>query len=90
MQSDLAKSCLIQFTSINLHPKDYYAYYNNIEATVLVSRIKYEYDLIFIFRWYHGSLSRIEAENLLRSADEGAFLVRNSESTKHDYSLSLK
>ncbi|GBP11183.1 SH2 domain-containing adapter protein B [Eumeta japonica] len=40
--------------------------------------------------WYHGTLSRVEAEGLLRDATEGAFLVRNSESTKHDYSLSLK
>ncbi|XP_050350404.1 uncharacterized protein LOC126773496 [Nymphalis io] len=40
--------------------------------------------------WYHGTLSRLEAEGLLRDADEGAFLVRNSESAKHDYSLSLK
>ncbi|XP_059061559.1 serine/arginine repetitive matrix protein 1 isoform X2 [Achroia grisella] len=40
--------------------------------------------------WYHGTLSRVEAEGLLRDADEGAFLVRNSESAKHDYSLSLK
>ncbi|CAH4022593.1 unnamed protein product [Pieris brassicae] len=40
--------------------------------------------------WYHGTLSRVEAESLLRDAEEGAFLVRNSESAKHDYSLSLK
>lgn len=40
--------------------------------------------------WYHGTLSRVEAESLLRDADEGVFLVRNSESAKHDYSLSLK
>ncbi|KAI5651433.1 SH2 domain-containing protein [Phthorimaea operculella] len=40
--------------------------------------------------WFHGTLSRVEAESLLRDADEGAFLVRNSESAKHDYSLSLK
>ncbi|XP_047995928.1 uncharacterized protein LOC125233837 [Leguminivora glycinivorella] len=40
--------------------------------------------------WYHGTLTRVEAESLLRDADEGAFLVRNSESAKHDYSLSLK
>ncbi|XP_045775711.1 serine/arginine repetitive matrix protein 1 isoform X2 [Maniola jurtina] len=40
--------------------------------------------------WYHGTLTRLEAEDLLRDAEEGAFLVRNSESAKHDYSLSLK
>lgn len=40
--------------------------------------------------WYHGSISRIEAENTLRPLHEGSFLVRNSESTRQDYSLSLK
>ncbi|RWS17253.1 SH2 domain-containing adapter protein F-like protein [Dinothrombium tinctorium] len=40
--------------------------------------------------WFHGSIRRLDAENLLRSAKEGSFLIRNSESTKHDYSLSLK
>lgn len=46
--------------------------------------------LCIFFSWYHGTLSRVEAESLLRDAEEGAFLVRNSESAKHDYSLSLK
>ncbi|XP_013169658.1 PREDICTED: uncharacterized protein LOC106119289 [Papilio xuthus] len=32
----------------------------------------------------------LSAEGLLRDANEGVFLVRNSESAKHDYSLSLK
>lgn len=40
--------------------------------------------------WYHGSLTRIEAEAVLRILREGSYLVRNSESTKQDYSLSLK
>lgn len=44
----------------------------------------------FIFRWYHGAISRIEAEKTLRPLIEGSFLVRNSESTRQDYSLSLK
>lgn len=44
----------------------------------------------FLFRWYHGSITRIEAEGLLRVHQEGSYLVRNSESTKQDYSLSLK
>ncbi|CAK9805880.1 SH2 domain-containing adapter protein F [Anthophora plagiata] len=40
--------------------------------------------------WYHGSITRIEAEAVLRLLREGSYLVRNSESTKQDYSLSLK
>lgn len=40
--------------------------------------------------WYHGSISRIDAENSLRVLKEGSYLVRNSESSKKDYSLSLK
>nr|XP_018915800.1 PREDICTED: uncharacterized protein LOC109043152 [Bemisia tabaci] len=40
--------------------------------------------------WYHGSITRVEAENILRNAAEGSYLVRNSESSRLDYSLSLK
>ncbi|KAH0539811.1 hypothetical protein KQX54_008266 [Cotesia glomerata] len=40
--------------------------------------------------WYHGSITRVEAEAVLRLLREGSYLVRNSESTKQDYSLSLK
>lgn len=40
--------------------------------------------------WYHGAITRVEAENLLRTLREGSYLVRNSESTRQDYSLSLK
>ncbi|CAH1797007.1 unnamed protein product, partial [Owenia fusiformis] len=41
-------------------------------------------------RWYHGSVSRQDAESLLRVHKEGSYLVRQSESNKEDYSLSLK
>uniref|UniRef100_A0A4W3I442 SH2 domain-containing protein n=1 Tax=Callorhinchus milii TaxID=7868 RepID=A0A4W3I442_CALMI len=40
--------------------------------------------------WYHGGISRIDAENLLRLCKECSYLVRNSQSSKNDYSLSLK
>jgi len=41
-------------------------------------------------RWYHGALGRLEAEDLLIQQPEGSFLVRQSESNRLDYSLSLK
>ncbi|CAH0562182.1 unnamed protein product [Brassicogethes aeneus] len=40
--------------------------------------------------WFHGSIGRHEAETVLKDLKEGSFLVRNSESSKHDFSLSLK
>lgn len=40
--------------------------------------------------WYHGAISRTDAENLLRLCKECSYLVRNSQTSKHDYSLSLK
>ncbi|KAM9642656.1 SH2 domain-containing adapter protein B [Trichechus inunguis] len=40
--------------------------------------------------WYHGAISRGDAESLLRLCKECSYLVRNSQTSKHDYSLSLK
>ncbi|XP_076008927.1 src homology 2 domain containing transforming protein D, b [Genypterus blacodes] len=40
--------------------------------------------------WYHGSLSRSEAESLLTLCKECSYLVRNSETNRCDYSLSLR
>nr|XP_057944429.1 SH2 domain-containing adapter protein F-like isoform X1 [Doryrhamphus excisus] len=40
--------------------------------------------------WYHGAISRTDAECLLRLCKEASYLVRNSETGKNDYSLSLK
>uniref|UniRef100_A0A8D2KVF4 Src homology 2 domain containing F n=1 Tax=Varanus komodoensis TaxID=61221 RepID=A0A8D2KVF4_VARKO len=41
-------------------------------------------------RWYHGRLSRVGAEGLLRLCREASYLVRNSESTRDAFSLSLR
>ncbi|KAM3595200.1 uncharacterized protein V6R79_019960 [Siganus canaliculatus] len=40
--------------------------------------------------WYHGSLSRSEAESLLTLCKESSYLVRNSQTCRTDYSLSLR
>ena len=43
-------------------------------------------------RWYFGKIKRIEAEKklLLPENEHGAFLIRDSESRRNDYSLSGK
>lgn len=40
-------------------------------------------------RWYLGRVSRATAEEILRSRTEGSFLVRLSESSPQDFSLSV-
>ncbi|XP_007899341.1 SH2 domain-containing adapter protein F [Callorhinchus milii] len=40
--------------------------------------------------WYHGAVSRAEAESLLMLCKECSYLVRNSETSRNDYSLSLR
>ena len=48
--------------------------------------------ILLIYSWYFGAITRKHAENLLMQSfnDSGSFLVRNSESTPGDYSLSIK
>lgn len=40
--------------------------------------------------WYHGALSRSEAESLLTLCKESSYLVRNSQTSRNDFSLSLR
>uniref|UniRef100_A0A3Q3XPR8 SH2 domain-containing protein n=1 Tax=Mola mola TaxID=94237 RepID=A0A3Q3XPR8_MOLML len=40
--------------------------------------------------WYHGSLSRSEAESLLTLCKECSYLVRTSQTNRTDYSLSVR
>ncbi|XP_066491680.1 SH2 domain-containing adapter protein D [Tiliqua scincoides] len=40
--------------------------------------------------WFHGTISRADAEALLTLCKEGSYLVRNSETSRNDYSLSLR
>uniref|UniRef100_G3TAI0 SH2 domain-containing adapter protein E n=2 Tax=Loxodonta africana TaxID=9785 RepID=G3TAI0_LOXAF len=40
--------------------------------------------------WYHGAITRAEAESLLQPCKEAGYLVRNSESGNSRYSIALK
>jgi growth factor receptor-binding protein 2 len=40
--------------------------------------------------WYYGRITRADAEKLLLNKHEGAFLIRISESSPGDFSLSVK
>uniref|UniRef100_A0A8C6VBM7 SH2 domain-containing adapter protein D n=1 Tax=Naja naja TaxID=35670 RepID=A0A8C6VBM7_NAJNA len=40
--------------------------------------------------WFHGPISRAEAEALLTLCREGSYLVRSSEASRGEYSLSLR
>ncbi|XP_057169026.1 SH2 domain-containing adapter protein F-like [Ursus arctos] len=40
--------------------------------------------------WYHGAISGTDAENVLRTCKEASYLVCDSETSKNDFSLSLK
>lgn len=42
------------------------------------------------FSWYYGKITRADAEKLLDQQPEGCFLVRISESSPGDFSLSVK
>lgn len=42
------------------------------------------------FSWYYGRITRADAQNLLMNKHEGAFLIRVSESSPGDFSLSVK
>ena len=40
--------------------------------------------------WYHGSITRNEAEDMLRNRREGSYLVRNVDSIRQEYALCVK
>lgn len=41
-------------------------------------------------RWYHGAMTRADAEKLLSTKPVGSFLLRDSESYRTGYSLSIR
>uniref|UniRef100_A0A670YV44 SH2 domain-containing protein n=1 Tax=Pseudonaja textilis TaxID=8673 RepID=A0A670YV44_PSETE len=45
---------------------------------------------VVVYRWFHGPISRAEAETLLTLCREGSYLVRSSEASRGEYSLSLR
>ena len=47
---------------------------------------------IMSFRWYFGKIKRLEAEKklLLGQNEHGSFLIRDSESRRNDFSLSVR
>ena len=44
----------------------------------------------FFFRWFHGKITRAAAESLLKQQQDGSYLIRESESTPGDFSLSVR
>ena len=48
------------------------------------------YKMCVNFRWYHGSIQRWQAEDLLVTQPDGSFLVRESSNGPRDKTLSLK
>ena len=48
--------------------------------------------VVFVYRWYLGKVKRVEAEKLLMQPFNtfGSYLVRDSETTPGDYSLSVR
>ncbi|XP_046898551.1 SH2 domain-containing adapter protein F-like isoform X1 [Hypomesus transpacificus] len=62
---------------------------NSLDPSALGERVDPVMPLESQF-WYHGAISRTDAETLLRLCKEASYLVRNSETSKNDYSLSLK
>ena len=47
---------------------------------------------IFLLRWYHGVMSRVEAEHVLKDHHEGSYLLRVSRDQGRgpEYSLAIK
>ena len=60
---------------------------------VCVFKVKplWNFNVCLYCSWYHGRITRNKAEELLlKQPIDGAFLIRESESTPGDFSLSVK
>ena len=71
---------------------------NPIDLTVTALKVAQDvlylpnfFFLILTYRWFYGKIRRAEAEELLsKQRVNGAFLIRESESTAGDFTLSVK
>ena len=68
---------------------------NIVKHAVLLSafalRVLHYSAVLYTCRWFHGRITRAKAEDLLsKQPHDGAFLIRESESTPGDFSLSVK
>ena len=45
--------------------------------------------LLCNFRWFHGKIDRVKADELLNPRTDGLFLVRESKNYPGDYTLSV-
>ena len=50
----------------------------------------FKFFFLFFLSWYHGSLTREQAEFLLKDALEGSYIMRESTHYPGDYTLCLK
>ena len=64
----------------------YYFIYNPFISGLIPSN----YIEMKAHNWYYGRITRADAEKLLSNKHEGAFVVRVSESSPGDFSLSVK
>lgn len=56
----------------------------NFVLTITIYNINFD---TLLFRWFHGSISREQAELLLQPREDGLFLVRESTNYPGDYTL---
>ena len=46
--------------------------------------------LFLLSRWFHGNISREEAEKMLKPYKNGQYIVRESQNYKGDYTLCVR
>ena len=66
--------------------------YKYFFCIIILNKMYLQIFFFVFFRWYFGKIKRAEAEKklLLVQNEHGAFLIRDSESRRNDYSLSVR